>query len=181
VLEKSLAGMDLKVGSQVRANQVPTTPTLNQDSKPVAPKLDRYPTANIEKLNSLGQIQAHDGPISALKFHPRKPILATVSDDCTWKLWSFPQGELILSGTGHQGWISDCDFHPKGHQLATSSGDGTVKIWDFAKGVAVSTIADHNQPVWSVGFDELGQRLATGSMDTTIKLFDLSRYNHALL
>jgi hypothetical protein len=28
-------------------------------------------------------------------------------------LWSFPNGELIMSGKGHHDWIADCDFHPK--------------------------------------------------------------------
>lgn len=45
--------------------------------------------------------------------HPKKQILATVSDDATWKLFTVPGGELIMTGEGHQDWVSDCDFHPE--------------------------------------------------------------------
>jgi len=30
--------------------------------------------------------------ITGVALHPRKPILATVSDDLSWKLWTVPQG-----------------------------------------------------------------------------------------
>lgn len=35
---------------------------------------------------------------TSLALHPKKPILATCSDDLSWKLWTIPQGELIMSG-----------------------------------------------------------------------------------
>ena len=30
--------------------------------------------------------------ITSLTMHPKKPILATCSDDLSWKLWTVPQG-----------------------------------------------------------------------------------------
>ena len=48
-----------------------------------------------------------------MKFHPEKQALVTVSDDMLWNLWSYPTGDLIMSGKGHKDWISDCDFNPK--------------------------------------------------------------------
>jgi WD40 repeat protein len=52
--------------------------------------------------------------ISTMAIHPRKPFLATASDDLTWKIWSIPNGELIMSGEGHKDWVSGIDFHPRG-------------------------------------------------------------------
>lgn len=40
--------------------------------------------------------------VTALSLHPRKPIVATVSDDLSWKIMTIPQGELIMSGEGHK-------------------------------------------------------------------------------
>jgi sperm-associated antigen 16 protein len=48
--------------------------------------------------------KGHLMTISALAFSPRKDILATASDDTTWKLWTVPNGELIMCGEGHQVW-----------------------------------------------------------------------------
>lgn len=48
-----------------------------------------------------------------LAMHPRKSILATCSDDGSWKMWSIPNGDLIMSGDGHKDWLSCVDFHPR--------------------------------------------------------------------
>lgn len=69
--------------------------------------------------------------VTSISYNPKKDIVATGSDDTTWKLWSVPNGDLIMSGEGHLDWIGGVEFHPRGNLLATASGDGTVKIWDF--------------------------------------------------
>ncbi|KAJ3211601.1 Sperm-associated antigen 16 protein [Dinochytrium kinnereticum] len=132
------------------------------------------PVARVDRLKQIHVVRGHDMAISAIKFHPKKMILTTVSDDKTWKMWAFPSGELIMSGGGHKDWIADCDFHPRGAHLATASGDGTVKIWDFSKGIATLTLGDHTQAVWSCAFHDTGDFLASCSMDHTAKLWDVT-------
>ena len=39
--------------------------------------------------------------------------LMTVSDDCSWKLWSFPSNEYITGAKEHKDWIADIDIHQK--------------------------------------------------------------------
>jgi WD40 repeat protein len=51
--------------------------------------------------------QGHLLPIANLALHPTKPILATASDDKTWKLWHLPARDLIMCGEGHR-----CDEVP---------------------------------------------------------------------
>jgi WD40 repeat protein len=78
-------------------------------------------------------IKGHLMSVSNLALHPKKSILATASDDATWKMWDLPSGDLIMSGDGHKDWVAGVNFHPQGTHLASASGDCTVKIWDFAQ------------------------------------------------
>ncbi|KAK3106404.1 hypothetical protein FSP39_019312 [Pinctada imbricata] len=117
--------------------------------------------------------QAHSHPISNVTLHPRKQILATTSDDHTWKMWAVPSGDIIMTGEGHTDWVSDCDFHPSGSKLVTSSGDTTVKIWDFSKAECVHTFTDHTHAVWGCSWHTCGDFVASCSMDNTCKVWDL--------
>ena len=45
--------------------------------------------------------------------HPRKMIAVTSSDDKSWKMWTIPDGQMIMRGDGHTDWVSGVDFHPK--------------------------------------------------------------------
>ena len=40
-------------------------------------------------------------------------IAVTTSDDKSWKMWTIPDGQMIMRGDGHTDWVSGCDFHPK--------------------------------------------------------------------
>ena len=96
--------------------------------------LDHF--SNILTFKAEKQIKSfsvHTGPVSRVAVHPKMPVIATASDDHTWKLWSVPQGELVLSGEGHRDWISDIAFHHKGNLIGTTSGDKTVKLWDISR------------------------------------------------
>jgi WD40 repeat protein len=115
----------------------------------------------------------HLGPVSRVAFHPKIPVIGTASDDHTWKMWSIPEGQLVLSGEGHKDWVSGICFHPRGSLVATTSGDGTAKIWDVEKERCRHTLTDHNQAVWSCAFHDLGDFLVTASMDQTVKAFDM--------
>ena len=127
-----------------------------------------------KQISQLETFKGHMQTISKLKIHKKKPFLATASDDMTWKIWSLPKGELIMSGEGHNDWISDISFHPRGTHLATTSGDCTIKIWDFLNINCAWTIKDHSQPVWSLDFNFSGDFLLAGGMDHNIKMYDIN-------
>ncbi|ORZ31000.1 WD40-repeat-containing domain protein [Catenaria anguillulae PL171] len=162
---------------------VPTATGQAQQYATEFPAEDRYnPAASttlsmqpvrISAVREAVSVKAHDLAVSSVAIHPRKLILATVSDDHTWKLWNVPSGELLMTGSGHSDWIADVDFHPKGIHLATASGDMSVKLWDFSKGQASMTLREHTQPVWSCRFHDSGHFLVSGSMDHTAKVWDL--------
>jgi len=117
----------------------------NDSSWPTSTKRNNITPKITETFNITTTIQlaktftAHNMAVSSIAMHPRKPVLATVSDDRTWKIWSLPSGELAMSGEGHRDWLSGVAFHPRGTHLATTSGDGTVKLWDFIQACCIAT------------------------------------------
>ena len=131
-----------------------------------------FEPAAAERFSTKKSFRAHLNAVSSVAFHPRKPILCTASDDMTWKLWSVPDCELIMSGEGHTDWIGGADFMADGSGLVTGSGDNTVKLWSFAAAQCVGTLTDHTQPVWDVAAHCGGDFLASCSMDHTTRLWD---------
>lgn len=51
--------------------------------------------------------------IYSVVIHPKKPVIVTASDDCTWRMWGLPAGDLIMTGDGHKDWVAGLDFHPR--------------------------------------------------------------------
>jgi len=139
--------------------------------------MNPYLTANIEpapvdRWGLSKTFQGHTASVSAVAAHPSKPIIVTASDDCTWKMWSLPGGDLVMSGEGHKEWLSSVDFSPQGTHLVTGSGDKTVKIWDFAGSRCIHTLNEHTQAVWGVAYHDCGDFVVSCSMDHTAKLWD---------
>lgn len=145
------------------------------------PKRERFNPALNETFEATGPhlsnrntYKGHLQSITSLSYNPKKDIVATGSDDTTWKLWSIPTGDLIMSGEGHQDWVGGLAFHPRGNLLATASGDGTVKIWDFVNACCAHTWTEHGQPVWKVAYHDTGDFLLSCSMDHTVKMWDMN-------
>lgn len=121
--------------------------TNTQTKIPARDRMNPYLTENFEPTGShlsvVKTFKGHLMGVTSVAYNPKKDIIATGSDDTTWKLWSVPNGDLIMSGEGHIDWVGGVDFHPKGNLLASCSGDGTVKIWDFVRASCAHTFAEH--------------------------------------
>jgi hypothetical protein len=96
-------GGDRSVGSKGAGR-----PRKGQDSRlpgddAVNPHLGvKYAVPPVAEFVMTKTYRAHDASVSAIAFHPTNSILATVSDDCSWKMWTVPGGELVMSGDGHR-------------------------------------------------------------------------------
>jgi WD40 repeat protein len=128
----------------------------------------------IDGFQLTGTIKAHDYGISSIDIHPTKSIIATGSDDHTWRAWTVPDGDHLMTGEGHTDWLSSVKFHPKGELLASTSGDGTVKVWNISQSTSPTiTLSDHRQPVWGCSWHWSGLLLASVGMDHCCRLWDI--------
>lgn len=132
-----------------------------------------FDSAEFETFQMRKSHKGHLNSVSACAFHPKKPIFATASDDRTWRIWTVPDCEAVMTGEGHTSWLSGLHFHPHGSHLATSSGDSTVRIWELGKAKCSHTFSDHTQAVWGCEFHPAGDFVASCSMDHTVRVWDL--------
>ena len=95
------------------------------------------------RMSAQKTFKGHLMGVTCLAYNPKQAIVATGSDDTTWKMWTIPNGDLVMSGEGHLDWIGGLAFNPRGDLLASCSGDGTVKVWDFVNASCAHTFAEH--------------------------------------
>ncbi len=76
------------------------------------------------------EFRAHDGPLTALAWHPSKPILATTSADLAIRLWNLDTGRRLEELRGPLDVPHSLVFSPGGQRLACSAEDGVTRIWE---------------------------------------------------
>lgn len=169
--EEAMNSKDLSALEDSRRPKQTPWPSDDRRTNPYANS--KFEPARVADFKKAQAFKGHLGAVSRIVFHPKIPVVATACDDHTWKMWSMPEGQLVLSGEGHKDWVSGIAFHPRGSLVATTSGDTTVKIWDVAKEKCKHTLTDHNQAAWACAFHDHGDFLVTCSMDQTTKAFDM--------
>ncbi|MDF1659074.1 MAG: protein kinase, partial [Verrucomicrobiales bacterium] len=117
-----------------------TSPAL-MDVLAVAPDGTRFAEAGPDKnvrirdahtLAVLNEFRVHDGPITALAWHPNKPILATGSTDLAIRLWNLETGEQIDELRGPTLAPPTLVFSPTGQRLGCATTEGLVYLWNPA-------------------------------------------------
>ena len=76
------------------------------------------------------EFRAHDGTITAMRFHPVEPLLATGSEDYTIRLWRSDTGAQARDLRGALVSPRHLAFSPSGRRLAGMGTDRQVRIWD---------------------------------------------------
>lgn len=131
-------------------------------------------------IASLGTIDAHDAPITAIALSSNGKILATAAKDFKIKLWDWSEKKLIRTLTGHTRNILRLKFTHQGKYLISASADMSVRMWDIGTGNLVrqwdsdNTIDWHNGWIQAIAISTDDKLLATGSRDTTVKVWDLA-------
>jgi eukaryotic-like serine/threonine-protein kinase len=81
-------------------------------------------------LEVLREFRVHNAPITALAWHPTRPILATASQDLVIRLWNLEDGARLEELRGPLSPPSVLSFSPGGTRLATAARDQVVRIWE---------------------------------------------------
>ena len=86
------------------------------------------------------EFRAHDGSITALRFHPIEPLLATGSEDYTIRFWQTESGAMAHELRGALITPRHLAFSPSGSRLAGIGTDNQVRIWDLQAIVRPTTL-----------------------------------------
>ena len=121
----------------------------------------------------------HTKAVASVRFSPSGKLLASVSADKTFKLWSVPdgviQGPPSTAGTmnggaagskadakqQHSEGINDVAWNPSSTYIATASDDLTAKIWDVETRKCLSTMSGHTNYVFCCHFNPAGNILVS--------------------
>jgi len=102
--------------------------------------------------------QGHLLPVANLALHPSKPILATASDDKTWKLWHLPAGDLIMCGEGHRWDHSStvaCSLHGMLSLYLMQPGSG-CQACGLPSRMTLLLAYNRHKPLWAIDPPSVG-------------------------
>lgn len=127
-------------------------------------------------------VAGHKGPVLDIDFNPfNDNLIASVSEDCTVKIWGIPEGGLketltepLQTLNGHRRKVGTVGHNlVASNILATSSGDFSVKVWDIEKGKDVCSIdGQHTDIINSVDWNHNGSLLVSTAKDKKIRQMD---------
>jgi periodic tryptophan protein 2 len=95
---------------------------------------------SVQTAQLLDSLKGHEGPISAVAFHPLKSYIASASWDATVRLWDLFGSNQLIETFRHESEVLAVAFSPSGRQLCTATMDGSLNFWDMEKSIPWSTI-----------------------------------------
>ncbi|MBX3744045.1 MAG: serine/threonine protein kinase [Verrucomicrobiae bacterium] len=99
----------------------------------------------------------HTGVVSALTFHPTRPVVATGSWDHSIRLWDIENRRLLATLQGSRNEVWAVAFSPDGAMVASGAKDGEVRLWPVEEPRADAFLAGFKVPL---GYTGDGRRLA---------------------
>ncbi|XP_038823177.1 striatin-3-like isoform X1 [Salvelinus namaycush] len=144
-------------------------------------------------------LRSHFDGVRALAFHPVEPVLVTVSEDHTLKLWNLQKTvpakksasfdvEPIYTFRAHVGPVLSLAMSSSGEQCYSGGIDHTIQCWNipssnvdpydtYDPSVLAGTWLGHTDAVWGLAYSGIKNRLLSCSADGTVKLWNPQEKN----
>ncbi|XP_064881855.1 striatin-3-like isoform X2 [Oncorhynchus nerka] len=144
-------------------------------------------------------LRSHFDGVRALAFHPVEPVLVTVSEDNTLKLWNLQKTvpakksasfdvEPIYTFRAHVGPVLSLAMTSSGEQCYSGGIDHTIQCWNipssnvdpydtYDPSVLAGTWLGHTDSVWGLAYSGIKNRLLSCSADGTVKLWNPQEKN----
>uniref|UniRef100_A0A8C7FKK7 Striatin-3 n=2 Tax=Oncorhynchus TaxID=8016 RepID=A0A8C7FKK7_ONCKI len=144
-------------------------------------------------------LRSHFDGVRALAFHPVEPVLVTVSEDHTLKLWNLQKTvpakksayfdvEPIYTFRAHVGPVLSLAMTSSGEQCYSGGIDHTIQWWNipssnvdpydtYDPSVLAGTWLGHTDAVWGLAYSGIKNRLLSCSADGTVKLWNPQEKN----
>ncbi|NIS80741.1 MAG: hypothetical protein GTO14_11155 [Anaerolineales bacterium] len=118
---------------------------------------------------------AEDNRVSAIRFAPHGPFIATVSVNNSIRLWRTTDGRLMQTFVGHKKHITDLAFTPDGETLVSCDNDRTLRAWSLESGEQVLLIENLPAMTHSLQVSLDGTSVAVGMYvdENTIQVYQL--------
>ena len=119
-------------------------------------------------------LKGHEDSITAVKFSPIAPVLASGSQDGTLKIWNTENGTEIRSVK--LGSVDALAYSPDGKTLAVSDG-AQIHLFNTTTWESAGTLVVHleQQPVTAFTFSPDGKSLAVGGWSKKLSLWDVGK------
>ncbi len=86
-----------------------------------------------ETLKEKFSIRVHDDEVTAVAFHPSRPVIATASMDGSVKLWEYTTKKMVNYFIGLEGTPVCLAFSPNGKLLAVDGQERTSRMFDVSQ------------------------------------------------
>uniref|UniRef100_H2YU30 Anaphase-promoting complex subunit 4 WD40 domain-containing protein n=1 Tax=Ciona savignyi TaxID=51511 RepID=H2YU30_CIOSA len=128
-----------------------------------------------DRENPTPLTQGHsEGELWGLSVHPRKPIAATASDDCSVRLWSLVDHALLTCCNLEQQ-ARSCAFNMDGTQLAVGCKNGSFYILRVRDMTEVCHIHDRKEVLHEMKYSTDGSYLAVASNDNFVDIYSVTQ------
>jgi WD40 repeat protein len=123
--------------------------------------------------DTLDRRTAHEGPVTALAWHPGSRLLATGGADAYVKIWTAPELRLRHTIERVRSQVTSLAFSPDGRWLAVGAVDLSVRVFRMKDMSLRQTLFGHQRPVEALAFHPQGRILASAGRDGVIRLWNV--------